>query len=247
MKNILLLTTVLFLVSSCLNQGAKRLEQQMKEKAEKDSIFVIKKPFANNPSRIEYEIPVLKGTNLRHGVQKRYYSHGSLYSKVPYFRNKRNGIAYTYYKAYKGEDPKVWKQQPYEKGKLNGTCYRYYKNGNLQSEYEYKEGMPAIGLKEYDKSGKEIKQPVLTVKNSPTKRYYYVTAQLSKPVSKVKYYTAELVEGKYLPGNRKEIQDRNGIAEVLIPREGNNKVTVIAVFYTRLTNQCILAKTIRLQ
>ena len=248
MKTFMLLILGVFLFTSCLNQGAKRLEQQMKEEAEKDSIFVIKKPFANDPNKIEYEIPVLKGTNLRHGVQKRYYAHGSVYSEIPYIRNERNGVAYTYYKAFKNEAPAVWKEQPYEKGKLNGICKRYYQSGKLQAEYEFKDGLPAIGLKEYTETGELIPMPGLKVKSNPTSKYFYVTAELTKPNSKIIYYLGDLSEGKYMPENMKKMQERDGIAEVLIPRDGGpSVVTIVAVFNTRLTNQCILAKTIVLK
>lgn len=248
MKKVLIFSALFFLFAGCLNQGAKRLEQQMKEAAEKDSIFIIKKPFTNDPNKIEYEIPVLKGTNLRHGIQKRYYSHGSLYSEVPYIRNERNGIAYTYYKSYKGEAPKVWKAQPYKNGKLEGTCYRYYENGKLQAEYEYKDGLPAIGLKEYSEDGTSVKFPELTVKCHPTRQYYYVTAQLSKPISKLTYFTGDLIEDKYMPENLKKIQDRNGVAEYLVPTNATTKsITIVVVFNTRLMNQCILTKTIPLK
>ena len=245
MKRVLIFSALLFLLSGCINQGAKRIEQAAKEKAEKDSIYIIKKPFANDPARIEYEIPVLKGTNLRHGVQKRYYSHGSIYSEIPYIRNERNGIANTYYKSYKGETPKVWKVQPYLNGKLEGICYRYYENGKLQAEYEYKKGLPAVGLKEYTEDGVLMKFPELSVQCHLTDRYYYVTAQLSKSISKLTFYTGDLIEDKFMPENLKKIQDRNGIAELLIPKDGLiNKVTVIAVYPTRLDNECILTKTI---
>jgi len=247
MKNILFLGALFFLSVSCLNQGAKRLEQQMKEKAENDSIVVVKKPFADDPKKTEYEIPVLKGTSLRHGVQKRYYPHGSVYSEIPYIRNERNGIAYTYYKAYRNEKPAVWKEQIYVHGKLNGICKRYYSDGKLQAEYEYKEGMPAIGLKEYSESGKELKMPVLTVKSNPASNYYYVTARLSESNNNVTYYMGNLVEGKYMPDDLKRIQERDGIAEVLIPHnETIHSVTIVAVFMTSLSNECILAKTISL-
>ncbi len=246
MKQILIFGVFLFVLFSCINQGAKRADQAAKEKVEQDSIVIIEKPFADNPSKIEYKISVLKGTTLRHGLQQRYYPHGSLYSEIPYVRNERNGIAYTYYKVFKGEKPAVWKEQTYLKGKLNGICKRYYENGKIQSEYEYKDGMPAFGLKEYNESGGEIKQPELSVKSSATDRYYYVTAQLSKRISNVTYYTGELVEGKYVPGNLKKIQEREGVAEVLIPKEAAT-VCIVAIFDTRLMNECILAKTISLK
>lgn len=239
--------TIVFLLSSCLNQGAKRIEKAAKEKAEKDSIMVIQKPFANDPQKIEYEIPVLKGTQLRQGMQKRFYAHGSVYSEIPYTRNVRQGTAYTYYKAFNGETPKVWKEQPYVDGKLHGLCRRYFESGALQAEYEYREGLPAIGLKEYNESGKLMPQADLTLVSTNTKQYFYITASLSKKVGKVNYFTGELVDGKYMPLEMKKVQERDGVAELLIPRDGPSSVCIVAVYSTRLTNQCILAKTIRLK
>lgn len=249
MKNLALLIGLLLILSvSCINQGAKRLEQEQKLKAEQDSITIFEKPFQDDPSKIEYRIPILKGTKLRHGVQERYYRHGSVYSKIPYTKNIRHGIAYTFYKAYNDDEPKIWKKQPYVNGKLEGTCCRFYKSGKLQAEYEYNKGLPAVGLKEYKESGELINQPYLKVNSSPTDRYYYITAELSKPKSKVTFYTGELVDGKYMPANMKKLQERDGVAELLIPKDAVKKktATVVAVFYTRLNNKCILAKTVNL-
>ncbi|MDX9882724.1 MAG: hypothetical protein RBS73_11725 [Prolixibacteraceae bacterium] len=246
MKRILIFCPLLFVFHACVNQEVKRDGHTAKEKTREDSIMVIEKPFSDNPAKIEYRIPVLKGTNLRHGIQKRYYPHGSLYSEIPYIRNERNGVAYTYYKAYKGEKPAVWKEQRYVNGKLNGICKRYYQDGKIQAEYEYKDGMPAVGLKEYSESGKLLKQPGLSVQSSSTERYYYVTACLSKPVHEETYYIGELEEGRFMPPNLKKIQERNGVGEVLIPKDVS-KVTVVATFYTSLSNECILSKTISLK
>lgn len=247
MKRILYLVVILFLFSGCFNPAEKQSAPKADQKTTQDSITVVTKPFATNPQKIEYEIPVLTGTQIKHGVQKRFYSHGSIYSEIPYVRNEKQGMAYTYYKAFQGEKPKVWKKQPYVNGQLNGMCYRYYESGALQSEYEYKDGLPAIGLKEYSESGKPIATPDLVVNSKRTDQYFYVTACLSKKMGTVTYHVGELVDGKYMPRGLKKLQERDGVAELLVPLDGLKTVTIIAVYSTRLTNQCILSRTIRLR
>jgi hypothetical protein len=216
--------------------------------AENDSIQIIKTPFKKNPKQIEYEIPVLKGTKLRHGVQKRYYSHGSLYSKTPYIRNKKNGISYTYYQAYNGKKPIVWKEQSYVDNKLDGLCKRYHKDGKLQAEYYYKQGYPMVGLKEYGNTGKEITQPKLIVTKSREGGFIQIKARMSDNKKRVKFYTGNLIEGKYFSNNLKEVQVKNGVGEILEPASsGKKSITVVAVISTSYYNKYITSKTISLK
>ena len=191
MKAILTITTILILFSSCINKSAKNADT--KNETANDSIQIVKNPFKNNPDKIEYEIPILKGTKLRQGVQKRFYPHGSLYSEIPFTRNVRNGIAYTYYKAYNGEKPAVWKEQTYVNDKLDGLCKRYHENGKLQAEYNYKSGLPEAGLKEYNQSGKEIKHPTLILSKNNSDGYIQIKVRMSNNTKKVKYYTSALI------------------------------------------------------
>ena len=246
MKTILTFAAILILFSSCINKSAKNGDA--KNETVNDSIQIVKNPFKNNPDKIEYEIPILKGTKLRHGVQKRFYPHGSLYSKIPFTRNVRNGTAYTYYKAYNGAKPAVWKEQIYVNGKLDGLCKRYHEDGTLQAEYNYKKGLPGIGLKEYNKSGKEIKHPTLILSKNNSNGYIQIKIKMSNNTKNVKYYTSVLIEGRYLSDNKKKIKVTNGVGEILIPASTNKKsITVIAIMSTRYHNKYITYKTISLK
>lgn len=244
-RSIFILFILVVLFSSCNNPWAKKEEKQ--NSAANDSIQIVKNPFKTDPSKIEYEIPILKGTKLRHGVQKRFYPNGDLYSQIPFTRNVRNGVAFTYYKSLGKGSPTVWKEHPYTKGKLNGLCKRYHEDGTLQAEYTYTNGLRAVGLKEYNKSGKEIKLPSLILTKQNVAGYIQIKARMSNNTKKVKMYTGMLAEGKYVTKNKKEIKVKNGVAELLIPLTTNKKsVTVIATMTTKYYNQHVISKTITL-
>ena len=236
----LLIAVILFI--GCNNSKNKQNDTNAL-KSEKDSITIIIKPYENSRNVTEYEIPVLRGTNIRHGIQKRYYLHGSVYSEIPYIRGKREGVAKTYYPAATNKNPAVWKEQPYENNELNGVCHRYHRNGKLQAEYEYKDGLPAIGLKEYSTTGKPEKLPSLILAKNNAGVYYYVTARMSNHEKKVDYFIGDLIEGKYLPEKLKGLQVKNGVGEILLPLE-TKKATITAVMYTDYRNQYIVSKSI---
>ena len=111
---------------SCFNQ-TERKEPTGQESSLNDTTEVVQVPFKNSPSKIEYEVSVKKGTKVMHGIRKRFYPHGSVYSEINYKNGKRNGLAYTYYQAYGGDKPQVWKEQLYVNGQLDGTCRRFHK------------------------------------------------------------------------------------------------------------------------
>ncbi len=210
-----------------------------------EGISIVTRLYNNSATAVEYEIPVITGTNVRHGVQKRYYRHGSLYSSVPYVAGKRNGIAYTYYPVAGKAEPVVWKEQPYVGDKLEGICKRYHRDGKLQAEYGYMNGMPSIGLKEYYQSGKQVKHPDLILNKTKTKERYYITAHLSDGSKDVDYFMGDLVEGKYLPENLKGLQVVNGKGEILVSLD-TKKVTITAVKFTKYKNRYIISKSITL-
>lgn len=245
MKSIINFIFILSVFLSCSNPSTKKEEKQ--DHSENDSIQIVRNPFKHDASIIEFEIPILKGTKLRHGVQKRFYSNGDLYSQIPYTRNVRNGIAYTYYQTFGKGAPMVWKEQPYINGKLDGICKRYYEDGKIQAEYEYKSGLPAIGLEEYSKSGKEINQPTLILSKKNSNGYIQINARMSNNTKKVEMFTGVLVDGKYVSDNKKEVMVKNGVGEILIPATSNVKsVTVIATISTRYDNTYYTAETISL-
>lgn len=242
-RNLFILLVFVIGISSC-NTNQKQVDAD-EEKAENDSIQIVIKPYENTKDLVEYEIPILKGTSIKHGVQKRYYRSGSLYSEIPYTNGKREGTAYTYYLAAEGVKPAVWKEQNYTNNLLNGICKRYHENGTLQAEYEYKNGNPGTGLKEFSQSGKPINQPTLIVSANRTANGYYISARLSNDLKNVDYFIGNLVEGKYLPQGLKGLQVKNGLGEIMFDAS-EKSVTITAMFATRYRNKCLLSKTIKL-
>lgn len=242
MKLISFLTLIILFISiSCTYRPQEEKKPIANEKV--DSIQVVRKPFENNPDLIEYEIPVYRGTQMKHGVQKRFYRHGSLYSAIPYDHGIKVGTAYTYYPAAEGKEPVVWKEQPYKKNKLDGICKRFHKDGTLQAEYEYKNGMPATGLKEFSQTGKEIKLPSIKVSQNRIHDGVLITASLSNGASEVDYFMGNLVDGKYMPKGLKALQVRKGVGEVVY-RGTSKTVTITAVYSTRYRNKYLVSKTI---
>jgi len=239
--------TILFplviLLCNCITKPKNVVSENTN--ALKDSIQIRKLNYKNSPTVIEYEIPVLKGTEIRHGIQKRFYLHGSLYSTIPYNHGKREGTAFTFYPGISDGKLAVWKEQPYVNHKLEGICKRFHKNGKLQAEYEYKNGNPAIGTKEFSESGKPVIMPDLILTKSKLADGYYVTARLSNNSQKVDYYIGELIEGKYLPKGLKGLQVKKGLGEIVI-YNNTKSVTITAVYITKYRNKCLISKAINM-
>ena len=233
----------IIILTSCINKPQNTTSEN--NESSNDSIQVIKEPYKNNPNVVEYEIPVFKGTKMRHGIQNRFYLHGSLYSQIPYVYGKREGTAFTYYPSHSDIKPAVWKEQPYVNNELNGICKRYHENGKLQAEYEYKNGLPSIGMKEFYESGKPVKLPDLILTKSRIADGYYISARLANNSKKVDFYIGNLVEGKYLPEGLKGMQVKNGLGEIVVSNSSKS-ITVSAVYITRYRNKCIISKTINL-
>lgn len=238
MKTKYIIAFLLFFSLFSCNQTKKGIPNN---ETAQDSVTIITQAFKNSPNVIELEVPVLRGTQTKHGVQKRFYLHGSLYSEIPYKNGNRNGIALTYYPGTKDAKPIVWKEQPYINNKLEGICRRYHQNGKLQAEYEYKNGLPATGLKEYYQSGNPVKFPDLTLKYVRTADNYFITAKLTNGSKKVDFFIGDLVEGKYLPKTLKGLQVVNGVGEILVPLSAK-EVTITALNSTDYSNSYIISK-----
>ena len=241
--HLFILFSVLIYLSSCNIKPPIPTPQNNKTSI--DSIQIIKKTYKNSPNVVEYEFPVIKGTNKRHGIQKRFYLHGSIYSEIPYINGKREGTALTYYPADPDNKPAIWKEQSFVNNMLDGICKRYHRNGTLQAEYEYKNGLPAIGMKEFSESGQPVKLPYLILTKNKTYDGYYVTARLSNNLQMVDYYIGNLVEGKYLPEGLKGLQVKKGIGEIVVSNT-TKSVTISAVYISRFRNKCIISKTINM-
>ena len=177
MKRIIYCFSALLLILVACTSSPQKSEEEPSTEID-DGIQVVRKPYRNS-EQIEYEIPVVRGTEIKHGIQKRFYLHGSLYSTIPYVAGEKQGVAYTYYQASLEEEPQVWKEQPYENNLLHGVCKRYHRDGTLQAEYEYKNGLRAVGLKEYTESGKEIEEPKLSLTKHRVATGYLIEGRLN--------------------------------------------------------------------
>lgn len=233
---------VILILCSCNTKTAENASQPSTE--DNDGIQIVKKPYKNS-EMIEYEIPVVAGTQIKHGIQKRYYLHGSLYSEIPYVAGEKQGTAFTYYQAALDSEPQVWKEQSYEKNELNGTCKRYHRDGTLQAEYDYKNGLRAVGLREYSESGKEIEQPKLFLTKHRVATGYLIEARLSDDVDNLDFFIGELTEGKYLPKKMKALQTRNDVGEIVVSQTSGT-VTITAEYSTRYRNRGVVSKSVEL-
>lgn len=238
---LMILGVTMLLWTACTTKNNSKEHETTK--ASNDSIQVIKQAYKNKPKIIEYEIPVLKDTRNRHGIQKRFYLDGSLYSSIPYSYGKREGTAFTYYPGTLNTKSAIWKEQPYKNNELEGICKRYHRNGTLQAEYEYKNGLPAIGTKEFYESGKPVKMPTLLLTKSKTRDGYYITAHLSNNSQKIDYFIGSLVEDKYLPKGLKGLQVKKGVGEIVVYNV-NKTITITAAYTSRYRNKCYISKTI---
>ena len=239
---LVILGTAIFLLAAC-NTKNGHPEYEI-DNASNDSIQLIKQAYKHKPKITEYEIPVFKDTRKRHGIQKRFYLDGSIYSTIPYSHGKREGTAFTYYLGSSNTKSAIWKEQPYKNNELEGICKRYHRNGKLQAEYEYKNGLPAIGTKEFSESGKSIKMPTLLLTKSKIPDGYYITARLSNNSQKVNYFIGSLLEGKYLPKDLKGLQVKKGLGEIVVYNT-NKTLTITAVYTSRYRNKCFISETIR--
>ncbi len=238
----------LLITVSCFNPSEKKKTASGEDVSVNDTTEILKAPFKNNRNKVEYEVSVKKGTKIKHGIQTRFYDHGSVYSKINYKEGKKSGMAYTYYPEYKGAEPKVWKEQPYVNGKLSGICKRYHKNGKIQAEYEYYEGFPAVGLKEWKDSGDPVTLPRLNVSKEVINHQTYLKASMSNNAKNVKFYEGTLLNGKYVTKNIVPLLTKSGVGELTIPHTSNKKnVTIIAVLSTRYRNTYYVAKTVNLK
>ncbi|WP_163323702.1 toxin-antitoxin system YwqK family antitoxin [Draconibacterium mangrovi] len=236
------LFAALLLLGACNSESKKDTAETTNE--ESSGLEIVKRPYRNS-EQIEYEISVVKGTAIKHGIQKRYYLHGSLYSTIPYIAGKKQGVAYTYYQASLDSEPQIWKEQPYEEDELHGTCKRYHRNGTLQAEYEYKNGLRAVGLKEYTESGKEIEEPKLILTKHRVATGVLIQAQLSDDYDNVDYYIGDLLEGKYMPKKMKALQTRNDVGETVVSQTSGT-ITITAEYSTRYQNRGVVSKSINL-
>ncbi|HOT15826.1 MAG TPA: hypothetical protein PK252_13795 [Bacteroidales bacterium] len=204
------------------------------------------------------------------GVVKNYNEKGRLISTVEYKDDKKNGklvnynskngkpmiVAYFNDNIQEGpvtqyyDEGQLFRTSTYLNGRINDTVKTFWPNGKIKAINVYKMGMPAIGLKEYDKNGQLLKQPQLVIQEIDQ------TALLNKVILKISvsgdwenvdYYEANLVEGKYFQESAiNALMDKNGVVTIDYPAPKGNtymeKLSIVAKVKTRYGNTLILHK-----
>lgn len=207
---------------------------------------------------------------VREGMVRNFDDKGHLLSTAMYKNDKRNGELINYstengkpmLKAIFVDDVQegpviqyyqegmLFRESTYKKGRIDGIVKTYWPSGRLKAENYYKMGMPSIELKEYDKSGKPVKNQAQIVIEEVNQLALLdklvVKVYLTDRNPEVEFYLEKLEEGKYLPHNAYKLRTSKGVASIdyFVPRGGTlmNKVCIIAKFKTELNNTMVRYK-----
>lgn len=209
---------------------------------------------------IKSEISVKNG--MRNGLTKYYDEKGRLLSTAEYVNDKRQGWVINYntknkkitIKAFYKNDLQngqviqyyqegmLFRESNYVNGRVDGIIKTYWPDGKIKAENTFKMGMPAIGLKEYDKAGKLITDvPKIVINRIPNEENAYMI-NLSDKSDDVEFYLDELEDGKYFNPKSRRLRVDNGIARVYNPKLINNKLVIIARVKTKYANTLILQR-----
>ncbi len=125
----------------------------------------------------------------------------------------------------------------------------------MTAEFTYKNGYPAVGLKEYTNLGKERTQPTIQIlKQNIGNGTYELKLSLSgknvKRIKKVKFYMGNLIEDKYFKTNlesAKVTSEKTGTLTVTSNQvEADKTVNVVANAITADGLKLILQKKVKL-
>lgn len=186
----------------------------------------------------------------RHGVCTSYFENGSKKNEITYENGeKKKGISF-----YEAGGPAM--EIHYENGRKNGMRTRYFEDGKVASQFEYKDDKPGIGLKEFNKSGKQITSyPELIVKTTDrieTHGTYLIEIYFDKNKKRGEYYIGELWEGKFLKTyiGLAWLETHDGVAkyEVMVPKGTYRmeKLNFVGHFETLRGNPYIVQKSLNL-
>jgi len=216
---------------------------------------------------IKSEVQVKDG--LRNGLSKNYDERGRLTSTAEFVDDMYNGWMINYNpdngkvtaKAlYKNDnqhgpatlnytDGSLYREMFYVDGRVDSIVKTYWPDGSLQAEVFFKKGSPAIGLKEFDKTGKPIVQPTLVIKQIDqlaTQSKLILKVSLSEKTKDVEYFVGELIDGKYLDTKAVKLKTVNNETklEYIIPRTHTlvKNVTIAARTRTEYGNTLLLFK-----
>ena len=210
---------------------------------------------------------------MQDGMAKYYGESGRLLSTVQYKNDKREGWVTNYNiengkiatKAYFKNDTQdgpvyqyyregmLFRLSKYVKGRVDSIITTYWPNGKIKSQNLYHLGEPAIGLKEYDKTGKLLKQPDIIVSEiNQAALFNKVTLKfsLSNGNRNVEFYIDTLEDGKYFNPKTHELRNDEGVGSIEYSvYRGNTlieKISIVAKVTTEYGNKLILHKNYNL-
>jgi hypothetical protein len=141
---------------------------------------------------------------LKDGYSYLYYGDGkTIQLEVPYVNSKKHGVSRKYF-----ENGRVYSETPYQEDNMHGTRKTYYRSGQLKSAIDYSVGQPSIGLLEYYQSGNLKSQPeivythkgnsiVLSVDTDDCKRVSFFLGKLDQDRYLPAYADLEPIGGSY--------------------------------------------------
>lgn len=264
-KNLILWAFIL-LVPACGTESQKKADEKLPEGTD-----VVREYFSNG--KVKSEITAING--LREGPTRNYDREGRLLSEVTYVNNKKEGRATNYYsktgkvnstleykagikqgdERYYYENGQVYRISPYINGLIDGTQKLYYEGGQLLAEVPYKEGYAGMGTREYKIDGSLVTDyPEITV----TKENHMKDAnkvlliiRLSNRDTRVKFYSGELLNGRYLHKDILHLATQEGTTQIdfnIAPGSTISKTLhLVANFRSPRGNPVILKKTYSFQ
>ncbi len=153
---------------------------------------------------IRSEVPVKDGK--RHGEAREYYENGKLAASIVYENDQKNGTSKWYY-----QDGILYQQAIFVDNKKHGLEKKYYNTGELMAVLRWKEGETLPGLMEFNKNGKEVRQPSIVV----TEKGGKLTIRLSNGAERVTFYEGQLGDDEVLdPAVNRELPTKKGLASM---------------------------------
>ena len=185
---------------------------------------------------IMIEIELIDGQ--RQGVSKKYYEDGTVNTSIEYKNDLRDGEAKFYYQG--GE---LYRLTTYKGNMLNGPRQFFHRGGELKSEQSFKNDFPGTDLKEYSNLGKlRDEKYKLTASLKKARSGSVITASLNKNMDKAFFYIGELMDGKFMHEELRELTPMGDKVEaVLNPEEMEMlNLAVIVKIESRYKNGMVL-------
>jgi len=242
-NRVLLLATVIILSAGC--QSSVNNKAARADKDEDGNKVQLKKYY--NEGKLVKEVTFKN--DIKHGICRNYYDDGRLKRTIWYENGLKEDTAKWYY-----PEGKVYRATPYKNDKIDGIQTKYYKTGRVQATIPYRNGLRVQGLKEYLPDGRipQVYPTIdytirdLTDTSSGLVRIY---TRLSNESTDVRFYRGSLIDGVFDPEKCQDITTSSGMGFLdLKPNDekGKDYVDIIAVYSTRLRNNMILNKRIKL-